>query len=236
LKATEAAQLILDATARGAELVLVIALETGDRAIVYPDGTVLGEIANARELAERVFAEREPVFVDGFFAELHAPAESLLVFGAGHIGVAVAELGAELGFAVTLLDDREEFPAHKKIDFATPLRELRIDENTYVVLVTRAHEYDFDCLRDLLMLEQQPRYIGLLGSRRRVRAAFTALLEAGVERAKLEKVHAPIGLDIGAETPKEIAISIAAELIKVRRGGTGESVAEEERVLERFFA
>jgi xanthine dehydrogenase accessory factor len=253
LTASEAARHILAANSRGEEIVSVVVVDgpdAGARLLVPARGPVIGALGAscnneaARYLAEQVLRSREPVLEGNLFAELHAPAESLIVFGAGHIAVPLAELGVNLGFAVTVLDDRDEFastdrfPAPARVqtlDLADPLNGLRIDENTYVVLVTRAHKHDFDCLRIMLSCDPQPRYIGMIGSRRRVRAAFTALLEGGVAREALARVRAPVGLDINAETPYEIAVSIAAEIVAVRRGGGSGALTAEERVLERFF-
>ena len=146
-----------------------------------------------------------------------------------------------------VLDDREEFAtterfapdvAVRNADFATdPFAGVPIDECTYVALVTRGHRWDFDCLRRLLARPVQPRYIGMIGSRRRVRAALQALIDSGIPREQLAGLHAPIGLDIGAETPAEIAVSIAAELIAVRHQATdAPTLASRERVLERLLA
>ena len=222
----------------------------GSRLLVFRDARIEGTLGDpifddaARDLALHVFDSRAAELRGGLFAEVHAPSEQLLIFGAGHIAVPLAELGVTLAFSVTVLDDRDEFasserfPAHARVrhlDLSAPLAGITITRDSYIVLVTRAHAHDFDLLRAILALEEPPRYIGMIGSRRRVRAAFTALLEGGVAREKLLAVHAPVGLDIGAETPAEIAVSIAAELIRVRRGGTAESIGTEERVLERFF-
>jgi xanthine dehydrogenase accessory factor len=254
LTAADAARLILQAHQHGDELVSVLATAgpaAGLRVLVFRDARIEGTLGDpalddaARDLALRVLASRETELRDGLFAELHAPSEQLLIFGAGHIAVPLAELGVQLAFSVTVLDDRDEFASSERfppaarvlrLDLAAPLTGIEVTRDTYVVLVTRAHAHDFDLLRAILGLDVQPRYIGMIGSRRRVRAAFTALLEGGVAREKLLAVHAPVGLDIGAETPAEIAVSIAAELIRVRRGGTAESIGAEERVLERFFS
>ncbi len=183
------------------------------------------------------------------FVEAHLPPDELLVVGAGHIGVPLARLGALLGFRVTVLDDREEFADEARFPEAArviraeleppadPFADVRVTPRSYVVLVTRAHRYDYDCLSRLLAPDRpEPRYVGMIGSRRRVRAAFEALLDEGFSRERLARVHAPIGLDIGAETPEEIAVSIAAELVRVRRGHTGSTAprSEQERVLERL--
>jgi xanthine dehydrogenase accessory factor len=178
------------------------------------------------------------------YGEVHRPAARLFVVGAGHIAVPLARLAGMLGLAVVVLDDREAFATADRFpdaarvvrtDFADPFREVTPGPDDLVVLVTRAHRYDFDCLSRLLDRQPTPRYIGMVGSRRRVRAAFRALLDAGVPPDHLARIHAPIGLDVGAETPEEIAIAIAAELVAVRRGVTpGGSLRDRERVAEKL--
>lgn len=252
LTATRLAQLVLAAQARGEEVVSVLSLSGDDaahRVLFQSDLSRTGSFRNdslndaAAALAAEVFAARTPLLRDDLFAELHTVTQSLIIFGAGHIAVPLAELGTMLGFTVTVLDDRREFADADRfpnatvqtLDYTEPLRGLQFDRNTFVVLVTRAHEYDFECLRELLMQEVQPAYIGMIGSRRRVRAAFTALLQGGIPRQKLERVSAPVGLDIAAETPAEIAVSIMAEIISVKRGGKATRIGQQEQVLNRFF-
>jgi xanthine dehydrogenase accessory factor len=254
LTAADAARIILEAQSAGEDVVSVLATDgvnAGARVLIHRNQRTFGTLGSAARdtaaarLAERAFAGEAPLFDQGLFAELHTPSEPLIIFGAGHIAVPLAAVAATLAFDVTVLDDRDEFaraerfPAAARVlplDLAAPLRDVVIGPSSYVVLVTRAHAHDFDLLRAILALERPPRYIGMIGSRRRIRAAFTALLNGGVPRAQLATVHAPVGVDINAETPAEIAVSIAAELIRVRRGGAGESLTERERVLERFFA
>ncbi len=237
--------------------------EAGSRLLLSETGTVTGTLgdaaldAGALEAARAVLASGEAgtrqlqVGSESvrLFLEAHLPPDELLIVGAGHIAVPLARLGGMLGFRVTVLDDREEFATEERFpeaalvlraDMADPFRDVRIGRRSYIVLVTRAHKYDFDCLSSLIGRARpgapEPRYIGMIGSRRRVRAAFEALLDAGVPRAPLERVHAPVGLEIGAETPEEIALSIAAEIVRVRRGRTGSCAprSEQERVLERL--
>jgi xanthine/CO dehydrogenase XdhC/CoxF family maturation factor len=252
LTLAEAARAIRDAHTRSAELVTVT-ITTGEHAggrfiSDKPDalqGSVDPEIdARALALANQVWETRTPTFADDLFAELHAVAAPLVIFGAGHIAVPLANLAQTLGFHVTVLDDRDEFaqPARfeegvqvQKLDFTEPLAHVTVSDQTFVVLLTRAHKYDFDCLRTVLQLAVRPRYLGMIGSKRRVRAAFQALLAAGVPRASLAHVHAPVGVEIGAETPAEIAVSIAAELIQVRRNAAGTTMGSDARVLERMF-
>lgn len=234
----------------------------GARLLVDNDGAVVGSLGDAaldrraRELALAALAGAAPatetVEAGGLrctlFVEAHRAPEELVVVGAGHIAVPLARVGAMLGFRVTVLDDREDFATETRfpeaarvvhMDFDDPFRGVEIGPRSYVILVTRAHKYDFDCLRRMLESGAAPRYVGMIGSRRRVRAAFEALLAAGVPRAALGRVHAPVGLDIGAETPEEIAVSIAAEMIRVRRTGAAAdraaaSISGAERVLERL--
>jgi xanthine dehydrogenase accessory factor len=259
LDARQAAQIILQARETGRALAAVTAVHgeaAGQRVVVFADGEILGSFAQpslnavARELATQAFADGQATLREttaGFlFCEPIVPADPLVIVGAGHIAVPLAQLGCMLGFDVTVLDDREEFatperfpePARvQRMDFTRPFEDITINPRSFVVLVTRAHRYDFDCLRAILAREQQPRYIGMIGSKRRVRAAFQALLDAGITVEQIAGVKAPLGLDIGAETPAEIAVSIAAELIRERSGsGSGTTLAEQARIVERFFS
>jgi len=158
---------------------------------------------------------------------VEAPA-TLLVVGAGHIGRSLAKLGAEVGFSVAVLDDRPDYASPELIpeadqvicaDFEEALRSFPITENTYIVMVTRGHKQDELSLR--ATVASRATYIGMIGSRRRTAAVLPHLADEGFPQGALDRVHTPIGLDIGAETPEEIAVSIIAEIIMVRRGGRG---------------
>lgn len=179
------------------------------------------------------------------YVEPHAPDPRLIVVGAGHIARPLVSIGAGLGFDVLVLDDRPEFATRERFpdasrvvatDFSDPFRGVPITGRTSIVLVTRGHKYDYEVLLRVLQRPVEPAYIGMVGSRRRVRAAFEQLVREGVPREKLKSIHAPIGLDIGAETPYEIAVAVAAELILVRRGGTGAPLRNRSRVVERWIA
>ena len=248
----DATRAISEAHAAGREVVTIVVVSgaaAGKRYLSTSQGSLEGAIdadldIRARLLADSVWQSRQPTTDSVLFAELHAVAEPLIIFGAGHIAVPLANIAHDLGFDVTVLDDREDFalPARfnegvhvQVLDFNDPLRGVTVDSRTFVVMLTRAHKYDFDCLREVLQLTERPRYIGMIGSKRRVRAAFKALLGGGVSREDLARVHAPVGVDIGAETPAEIAVSIAAELIQVRRNVTVTSMSSEARVLERML-
>ncbi len=157
----------------------------------------------------------------------------LIVVGGGHVGLAVAELGETLGFGVTVVDDREEFanvdrfPMAERVccgEIDVELDGLRIDRSTYVVLVSRGHRQDEIALRHVV--GRGAAYVGMIGSKRRTATVLEHLMSEGFARDDLEPVATPIGLDIGAETPAEIAVSILAEITLVRRGGTGRRMSE----------
>jgi len=161
---------------------------------------------------------------------IEAPA-TLLVVGAGHIGRSLAKIGAEAGFSVAVLDDRPDYASPELIpeadrvicaDFEEALHAFPINPNTYIVMVTRGHKQDELSLR--VTVTSPAGYVGMIGSRRRTSAVLQHLLEDGIPKAALDRVHTPIGLDIGAETPGEIAVSIIAEIIMMRRGGHGGSM------------
>jgi xanthine dehydrogenase accessory factor len=152
----------------------------------------------------------------------------LIIVGGGHVGLALATIGEFTGFSVTVIDDREEFAQRERFPMAEQvisadaedaLHTIEFDANTYVVLVSRGHRQDEEALRH--SVGRGAAYVGMIGSRRRTATVLRHLLEEGVERAALDVVATPIGLDIGAETPEEIAVAIVAELVLVRRGGTG---------------
>jgi xanthine dehydrogenase accessory factor len=168
------------------------------------------------------------------FTEVQRRQPCLVIVGAGHIAQPLAQLGCLAGFTVTVLDDRSQFANRQRFPgvadvVAGPmhetLRSLPLDRDTYVVLITRGHQHDVECL--LAILELPLAYLGMIGSRRRVRGVFELLEEErGIPPEKLRRVFAPIGLDIGAKTPAELALAIMAEVIMAYRGGTGASISE----------
>lgn len=179
------------------------------------------------------------------YVERWAPAPELVVVGAGHVARPLATVGRLLDFRVIVLDDRpelatpERFPDADRvivIDFERPFAGVSIGPRTSLVLVTRGHRHDYDCLRALAATGAQPAYVGMIGSRRRVRAAFEQLAAEGVEAAWLARIHAPLGLDIGAETPAEIAIAVGAEIVLAGRGGSGRPLSEGADVVRRLRA
>jgi xanthine dehydrogenase accessory factor len=264
ITAAAAAHAVLDVANGAAPIAIVAAVTAGSavqRMIVpaagHPAGT-LGQAAldeaalrHARHALDT--ANPEPavhsIHVGDrewlLYIETHYPHDHLIIVGAGHIAVPLAHLGTLLDFRVTVIDDREEFATRERFDddvnvlrgdFATdPFAGVTVDERSYVALVTRGHRWDFDCLQRLVGRGEQPRYVGMIGSRRRVRAAFHALLAAGTPRSVLATIHAPIGLELDAETPAEIAVSIAAELVAVRRGAAADTISRREQVLDRLL-
>jgi xanthine dehydrogenase accessory factor len=154
-----------------------------------------------------------------------APAPALYVVGAGHVGWSLAKMAADAGFRIHVLDDREKFANAERFPFAETvevddigawLHKAELPPSAYVVVVTRGHTHDFEAVRALAARDL--RYLGLIGSRAKVARIFDALETEGMPLECLERVHAPIGVDIGAITPAEIAVSILAELIAVRHG------------------
>jgi len=148
----------------------------------------------------------------------------LFLFGAGHVGRATAVVGFQVGFETTVFDDRPDllsrdfFPEtielNPIVDFATCMQPLDIDDNSYLVIVSRGHMHDRNILAQALRTNAV--YIGMIGSRKKRDTIYKNLLESGFDEADLKRVHSPIGLDIGADTPEEIAVSIVAEMIQVR--------------------
>lgn len=162
--------------------------------------------------------------------ELLKAAPSLVVLGGGHVGRALARLGCELGYQVTVADDREEYVRPGRFptgvtavrtgrDYGLPQESLPRGRDRYVAVVSRCWETDLAAIRPFLAADAEPpRYLGLIGSARKVRGVLARLSEEGVPAEKLDFVRAPIGLSIGAITPEEIAVSILAEVTAVRRG------------------
>ncbi|QOY59806.1 XdhC family protein [Thermophilibacter immobilis] len=161
----------------------------------------------------------------------------LIVLGGGYVGQSVCRFASALEFQVVVVDDRPAFAnrtvfpdaAHVICDgFAAALARLRVAPQDFVVIVTRGHKHDAECLR-VILAQEMPRYVGLIGSRRRVRGLFDLLAKEGFDQARMDLIHTPIGVAIGAVTPDEIGISILAELIASRssRGERGDGLLEQ---------
>lgn len=179
-------------------------------------------LANLRPLSERP----RPYVAEGIAYLPWLPRCRLVIVGAGHVGRAVAQLAAQIDFDVWVIDDRADivsearFPdAQRRIhgDIEAVLPELEITPETYCLIVTRGHSHDERAL--YYLADRGARYVGMIGSRRKIRMIFDDLLEEGIEQAALDRVFAPLGIHIGSQTVPEIAVSICAELIAHRNLG-----------------
>ncbi len=163
------------------------------------------------------------------------PAPRLVVCGAGHVGASLARLAAFAGYQTTLIDDRAEFVKREKFpekqidlvltdDWISAVRDVVGNgRGVSVAVVTRGHNEDEQCMQ--AVVRANPDYVGLIGSKRRTSIVIERLREAGISDEQLRNIHAPIGLDIGAVTPEEVALAILAEIVAERRGATGTSLS-----------
>lgn len=192
------------------------------------DAAPLGEAAaNLRRGSEAVVPLR--VSTDGGLVEYRlniAPSPELIIAGGGHIGRLLAPIMVTLGFRVTVVDDRNEYANDKRFpppmrtvvgNIAETLADHDAGANTYFVIVTRGHKHDEQALA--AVLDSPAKYIGMIGSRRKIKVIFDDLRHGGTTGEQLARVHAPIGLNINAVTAEEIAVSIAAQIISIRRAG-----------------
>lgn len=224
---------------------------TGAKMLVRVDGTTLGTVGGGaveadttRQALEALHQgtsrlvdytlrdeDKDPGICGGqatVFIDVLAPAPTLLIVGAGHIGQVLAQMGRLQGYRAVVCDDRAEYANREVLPGADRilvgsmpdvLNKVTITANTYVVIVTRGHKHDEAALSYLL--DKKAGYLGMIGSKRKVQTVFEHLRAAGVADEQLAQVHAPIGLRIGAQTPAEIALCILAEILLVRRGGDG---------------
>ena len=210
----------------------------GAKLLLRADGTVSGTLgapaldepalATARRIAdigntESITAEGAEIFVEGFTTP-----PTLVMVGGGHVGKATADLANLLGYRVYVVDDRPEFANKERFPYAEQVvvapyhqwaEHLSINVNSFLVVATRGHRFDDMALESAL--KTRARYIGLLGSRRKTLMIYRRLMEQGVAKERIREVYAPVGLNIGALTPEELAVSIMSEIIMVRRGGDG---------------
>jgi xanthine dehydrogenase accessory factor len=163
--------------------------------------------------------------IDIFLDLIEAP-PTMVIFGAGHIAQPLSRIGKIVGYRIVIVDDREHFASRERfpeaddiivMDFNKAVDSLNINPTTYLVLITRGHKHDEIILRKVVGTKAA--YIGMIGSRRRVAAVLASLMRDGYSQKLIDRVHAPIGLRIGSQTPEEIALSIAAEVVKLRREG-----------------
>lgn len=159
------------------------------------------------------------------FLESHAADRTLLIVGAGHIAQKLAPMAKQLDFRVVVLDSREEYATAQRFPDADGLivddpgsvaDRFEIRDNTHIVIVTHSHTYDTDALR--AVVGSAAAYVGMIGSKRKVRTVLTKLEREGVAASELSRVHSPIGLDLGGKTPAEISVSILAEIVASEHG------------------
>jgi len=200
--------------------VAITLISQPDEALPFREAAVAVRAGKPAILPVRVQSGEGPV---EYRVQIEA-SPKLVIAGGGHVARALATLMVPLGFHITVIDDRSEFANADRFaapinpvaaDIAETLTKWPVDPNTYVVIVTRGHKHDEQALS--AVLDSPAKYLGMIGSRRKIQVIFDDLKHAGATQQQLDRVHSPIGLDIKAVTPEEIAVSIAAELIAVRR-------------------
>jgi len=206
----------------------------GNKTIVLTDGSVEGGTGNQQldgliyKYAIQALKTQKKQIVDiapglNVFFDIVAQKAKLILCGAGHIAKPLAEFARKVDFSVTVIDDRADFADPSRFkgceviadDFVSALQKANINSSSFVVIITRGHEHDTECLSEIL--PRKTAYVGLIGSRRRVGFVLEMLSRQGIPSDRLKDVFTPIGLPIGAESPEEIALSITAELVCVRR-------------------
>jgi xanthine dehydrogenase accessory factor len=218
----------------------------GAKMLIHQDGTIDGTIGGGAvekavmDLAAKIMGTPETKLVEydlgkdlamscggkmTVFLEPLTPQPQLIIFGAGHIGTALLKIGKMLSFKITVVDNRPEFANHDRLaeadtliamDYNQAVKKVSFTPESYIVLVTHRHAHDQELLEYCI---QQPfKYIGMIGSKTKVKKTFDILREKETSEDTIRKIHSPIGLDIGADTPAELAIAIAGEIIGIQRG------------------
>jgi xanthine dehydrogenase accessory factor len=211
--------------------------------LIKVSGEKVGSVLNGEELEQRILKEGEVLLREKrptvivlssekkeaswekmeILLEPISSEPTLYIFGAGHISRQLSPLAKRVQFKVVVLDDREIFANRERFpeadevivsEFEKSFDRLNIDPFSYIVIVTRGHLYDGSVLEQAI--KTNARYIGMIGSKKKIRTLYQNLIGKGVSKESLDRVHAPIGIDIHSETPEEIGVSIVAELIKVR--------------------
>lgn len=224
---------------RGTDFVMITKLSEDRRRIKGSDKWICTEtgfygmendeiseiIKDIREDFNGTKIKEVPIGKEIYLIEPFFNIESVHIYGAGHMAQRIAEITKKLGFYTVVMDDREEFANRERFETADEVKLIQsfnnlenydmINGNSYIIIVTRGHVYDKDVLTQ--MLKTDSKYIGMIGSMSKRECIYNNLLNEGFTSEDLERVHCPIGLNIHAQTPEEIAVSIAAELIKVKR-------------------
>ncbi|MEW8974352.1 MAG: XdhC/CoxI family protein [Tissierellaceae bacterium] len=221
---------------------------TGAQMAVLENGSIIGTIGGgalekkaieltlesiemSRSVSVNLPLEDEGMVCGGevdIFIQVFNPRPELLIVGGGHVSLALYQMACLLNFDIVILEDREEFLTHERFPLAKKLilgpvddglREYDINENSYIIIVTRGHKHDGEALE--AVINSKAKYIGVIGSRKKVLNMFNNLKEKGIDEEKLSSIYSPIGLDIADNTPGEIAVSILAEILAVKNSKTG---------------
>ncbi|MDA0770890.1 MAG: XdhC family protein [Chloroflexi bacterium] len=224
----------------------------GAKLFMRGDGSTVGTLGTL-ELDQSAMSKGTELMVHGkneyvitgsgseYFIEAYTTPPKLVLCGGGHVSNAIAPLAQKLGFLVYVTDDRAEFANPDRFPDAemtlvkTPeeaMSELPINPNTFIIVATRGHRYDNVALA--AAAKTSAKYVGLLGSRRKIIMIYEDLMRMGISKERIEELRAPIGLDIHARTPDEIAISVIAEMLMFRLGGTGSPMKLEQRHIDRI--
>jgi xanthine dehydrogenase accessory factor len=230
---------IVDATLKGTPR------KTGSKMIVFEDGQSWGSIGGGRnekaaiaECLKAIKAKKPATVTYNYFGregesvcggqmkvfiEPFAPKINLVICGAGHIALPLSLIGKMLNFSIIVIDNRKEFANKKRFphadkiivgEHAKELAKIKIDPNTYVAIVTQGNEFDFECLK--VVVKSKAGYIGVISSKPKRVKFFGRLKEAGIDEKYFKNINIPMGIDIGAQTPAEIAISIAAQMVALK--------------------
>ena len=226
----------------------------GSKIFIREDGSTEGSLgdltldrdASARALSLMAMGRNDYVITDTgaeYFLEAYTTPPQLVICGGGHVSRALADHAKPLGFRLFITDDREEFANPQRFPEADivvakkpeeALTELPINANTFIVVATRGHRFDNVALA--AAADTSARYVGLMGSKRKTILIYEDLVRMGIDEQRLREIRSPIGLDIHARTPEEIAVSIMGEILMFRLGGTGQTMKLEQHRIDRIIA
>lgn len=225
-----------------------VGLRVGDRLFIRENGESVGTLGKPT-LEEAAIRTGRELMAQGkcellttgdgtvLFIEAHTSPPTLVLYGGGHVGKAVVPLAKTLGFRVFVVDDRREFVSRERFPQADGLihssyeegmKRIPVNTNTYVVVATRGHQ--FDDVATEAAVRSPAGYVAIVGSKRKTLLVLETLFKKGIPEERLRQIRAPVGLDIGARTPEEIAVSIMAEILMCRLGGTGQPLKLDERL------
>lgn len=229
-------------------------IETGRKLFIREDGTTIGSLGSPaidddaiyRSSKLMVHGANEYVVTENgteYFIEGYTSPPKLILVGGGHVSKAISSLAEKLGFHVYITDDRSEFSNKERFPEAketitnqpeAALKQINITKNSFIVVATRGHRYDSDALA--AAAKTAASYVGLLGSKRKIILIYEDLVKMGLPKDRIKELRAPIGIEINARTPDEIAISIMSEILMVRLGGSGENMKLDDKLIEKIFS